>query len=391
MKNSNQLQLLNMRRRTAMKAIHKKRIVILFSDDSTLIFARRMQHVLQKSDPSCTIEMVWYAEENALSQRQMNLHLPQGPSRVLSFTGLEDIIQDPKISAIVTSRIYRPISLALKEPAYLWLAKRPCIIGFLGGLDFFPVQGIAHRKNCDGVFLFPKSAMNDGKSSFEGTQNMWQRLDFGHPSVLVPETVTPEDLSLRSDIYFFTQAISPSTKRARLHLLKILIALAKANPARNVFIKLRHLPNENRTHLHVEKFDYPSLAKHLGPLPTNLRFTDKTMEQALETASLGMTCTSTAALDVVRAGLPCMIYLDYVDAYRDKLVEPMRRLFKASNLVAPLEDILALKHQAPDTQWLEDMFCQRDLGNRTYALIEEFQKRAPSNSTLSDVSAYGSK
>ena len=83
--------------------------------------------------------------------------------------------------------------------------------------------------------------------------------------------------------------------------------------------------------------------------------------------------------------------LDYVDAYRDKLVEPMRRLFKASNLVAPLEDILALKHQAPDTQWLEDMFCQRDLGNRTYALIEEFQKRAPSNSTLSDVSAYGSK
>ena len=117
------------------------------------------------------------------------------------------------------------------------------------------------------------------------------------------------------------------------------------------------------------------LAATLGPLPANLLLTDITMEEALETAALGITCTSTAAMDVLRAGLPCMVYLDFVDAYRDGLVEPMRGLFEGSNLITSTQDVLALNHHTPDPAWMESVFCPRDLGARVLDTVARFHDR----------------
>jgi len=321
-------------------------IVIPFSDDSTLIFARRMRQVLREVNADCPVEMAWYVDENALSDRQMHRLLPEGPERIVNREGG---------------------------------TARPCIIGFLGGLDFFPQNGFTRRRNCDGVFLFPKPAI-EAYYTFkegldEGEKGGWQHVDFGHPAVLRPIPLSDAEKETRRDIYFFTQAISPFTKRARKHVLHAVVALARAHPDRRVFIKLRHLPNENTRHLHRERYPYSDLLEDLGDLPGNLHVTDVDMETALATAAIGITCTSTAALDVVRAGVPCMIYLDYVDYYRDRLAAPMRRLFADSNLIVSLEEMLNLELKAPDPNWLENMFSPPDLGARIIRLVEDFETR----------------
>jgi hypothetical protein len=355
-------------------------IVIPFSDDSTLIFARRMRQVLRKADPECGVEMTWYTEENALSYRQMCTLLPEGPERVVDKKGLRNLLHNPAVRALITSRVYQPISTELKKPDYRNTSARPCIISFLGGLDFFPQDGFMRRRNCDGVFLFPKPAMQEYDALKtrldEPTKNCWQQVDFGHPAVIAPPALPSAELETRRDIYFFPQAISPLTKRARLHVLQAIVALARAHPDRAVYIKLRHLPSENTKHLHREQFPYSDLLEDIGFVPDNLHVTDADMETVLKTAAIGITCTSTAALDVVRAGVPCMIYLDYVDHYRDRLVEPMRRLFAHSNLIVSLEELLHLRLKEPDPDWLEGMFSPPDLGTRVFKMVESFQSRS---------------
>ncbi len=349
-------------------------VVLLFCDDSTLFFALRMREILQAVANPPPIDLVWYIEEDALSYRQITQLLPEGPSRTLGRMELQQLLRSPDILAILTSRVFRPIANALKMPLLRYADNRPCVITFLGGLDFSPERGFQHRADCDGVYLFPRSAIRDYEESVQEWDSGWQEVGFGHPSFLMP-CAPPADLAERRDIYFFTQAISPSSKRGRMHMLRVMVAIARQNPDRKVWIKLRHLPHENRGHLHRERHDYPSLMESMDDLPANLEITACTMDEALETAALGITCTSTAAIDVLRAGIPTMVHLDFVDNYRDPLVAPMRQLFEESNIITSLEDMLHLRARTPDQAWIETMFCARDLGERVLATVDNFHNR----------------
>lgn len=355
-------------------AIAPKPIILPFSDDSTLIFARRMREVLQAHPDAPPVQTAWLSYENAMSYRQLAQLLPEGPDRVLSAKQLEQMVGSEDVLAIVVSRVFGALGNGLRDPLTQHKSGRACVVAFLGGLDFFPETGFERRRYCDGVFLFPRSEI----SRFEALQKAydagWQKIGFGHPSFMMTEK-TSVDLAARKDIYFFAQALSPSTKRGRLHMLRIMAAMARAYPDRTVWIKLRHLPHENRGHLHLERFDYPGLISELPNCPENLKLTAESMEQVLGKAALGITCTSTAAIDLVRAGVPCMVHLDFVDSYRDALVEPMRGLFEKSNLITDLDDMLHLRAHAPDPEWLADMFCTTALTQDVLDTIAEFQDR----------------
>ncbi|MCG7630338.1 hypothetical protein MHM88_21255 [Epibacterium sp. MM17-32] len=352
-------------------------VLLLFSDDSTLFFARRMRACLQASNPDQKVEMGWVVAENALSYRQMAQLLPEGPDLALhGKSAFEDLFLAQSHKAILTSRVYNALGGQLRRTVMHVTADRPCVIAFLGGLDFFPENGYYHRRHCDGVFLFPHSELQVFEQQASTWPNrMWQEVGFGHPAFLTPEPLPANALETRRDIYFFTQALSPSTRRGRMHMLQAMAALARANPDHTVWVKLRHLPDENQQHLHLEKHDYPSLMAALPNRPDNLKITACTMDEALSTAALGITCTSTAAIDVVRSGVPCMVHLDFVDSYLDPLVAPMRKLWSESGLITSLEDMLHRRTQPPNPQWVEHMFCPRDLGTRVLEVVKKFKDR----------------
>jgi len=70
-----------------------------------------------------------------------------------------------------------------------------------------------------------------------------------------------------------------------------------------------------------------------------------------------------------------MVYLDFVDAYRDPLVPPMRKMFQGSGVITSTEDLLNLKPGTLNPQWLEDMFCPDDLGARVLETLDRFHAR----------------
>ncbi|TNJ40940.1 DUF6716 putative glycosyltransferase [Phaeobacter sp. B1627] len=356
---------------------HDRPVLLLFSDDSTLFFALRMRDCLRATDPELKIEMGWVATENALSFRQMEQFLPEGPDMALhGKTAFAGLLGARSHKAILTSRVYSALGAQMRQVVTHVTADRPCVIAFLGGLDFFPENGYFRRRNCDGIFIFPKSEIKVlERQAASWPDRMWQEVGFGHPSFLRPEQPAPGSLATRRDIYFFTQALSPSTRRGRMHMLRAMAAIARANPDHTVWIKLRHLPTENQQHLHLEKHDYPGLVADLPDAPANLKLTACTMDEALATAALGITCTSTAAIDVLRAGVPCMVHLDFVDAYLDPLVKPMRKLFAKSGVITSLDDMLNRRATPPDPDWVADMFCDRDLGTRVLGMLERFNTR----------------
>ncbi|MBD0865853.1 MAG: hypothetical protein GDA36_09755, partial [Rhodobacteraceae bacterium] len=282
-----------------------KRVLIMFSDDSTLFFARQMRNVLVQASSPVEIKIGLFLPEASLSYRQLVQQLPEGIDYFITSESLVNLASSDGFDAILTSRVYRPLSDLLKRPFFRCYANRPCIIAFLGGLDFSPKRGFAHRKNCDGVYILPLKRMMAFRALSEKWGDAgWQEVGFGHPAFLMPIKTTPQPN--HRDIYFFTQAISPRTRKGRLYMLNVMATIARLHPDRNVWIKLRHLPNENRAHLHKERYDYPSLASFLTGIPPNLKFTHCTMEEALRTAGLGITCTSTAAIDTIRSNVPTM-------------------------------------------------------------------------------------
>lgn len=352
--------------------------LIPFCDDSTLIFATAMRHLLVEA--GVKVDLALYEPEAVLSSRQIKAHLPKGDFGMLTADGLKSAATSGQYDAVVTSRIFQSLKTLLALPAFKAMGRRAQIIGFLGGLDFYPERGLRNRQDCDAVYLFPKDAARrfeaDLLAQKDGTAP--QLVGFGHPAFLMPLpqiAKVADTARAEGDIYFFTQAISPSTKRARLHILDMLIAIARANPERKVWIKLRHLPDENTEHLHQERFSYSELLSKQGrKQPKNLKLTACTMAEAVRTASVGITCTSTAAVDLLREGVPTMIYLDYIDNYVDPLARPMRSLFANSGLIKPLEDILRLCHTPPDPNWMANMFCSRDLAQDVVKSVTRLRK-----------------
>lgn len=332
------------------------RILLPALDDTMLMFAASMRRLLV---PLAVPHDIALIEGGPLSDRQRAQHLPEGPDLTLPPAALGDASALSDYDALVVNRQPWPLKRLVQPSRGGTPRDRPVLVVFQSGLDLTPEIGFANRRDVDVTFLTPRSRLDRFRRAFPRAPH--QRVAFGHPTFRRPGPPAPRP-DATEDVYFFTQAISPATLGARLHMLDILIAMARARPDRNVWIKLRHLPEENRDHLHRERWSYPDLlAQHRPDAPSNLRVTDCTIAEAMARAGRGLACTSTAVVDLIRAGIPVQVYTDYVENYLDPLAAPMVELFGQSGLIASLDEVLDGVTRAPAQKWLEDFFCEDDL------------------------------
>jgi hypothetical protein len=59
----------------------------------------------------------------------------------------------------------------------------------------------------------------------------------------------------------------------------------------------------------------------------------------------------------------------------DPLMPPMKALFENSGLITSLEDMLHLRSTPARPEWVDNMFCPDDLGQRVFDLIDRFNAR----------------
>ena len=347
------------------------RLLLPFFDDSSLIFAVFLADMLDDRGHEVVL-CDTAARSGALSARQRATHL--GARAVRTAPSLIPVMDQVKPDAVITSKATPEIKRHLADMSHADRRGGPCWVAFMPGLEFTPETGIRNRIDFDAVF-----------TNTVTHRDLFQRIapprsgrvvSFGHPYFRHPDIWRGPDAAGRpgpGDIVFFPQAISPVTKRGRIHMLRVLDAIARANPDRRVVIKLRHLPGENARHSHRELHAYPDLAKRLrGGVARNVAWASGTMADALSGAACAITCTSTAAMDAIAAGVPTAVHTQYVEAYRDPLSAPMRREFAGSGIDLPLRDLLDLRIPRPDPTWMAERFRGDDLYDELEAIIGRF-------------------
>jgi len=332
------------------------KVLLPFHDDSTLLFAAKLMRFMSAYPIELVPVEVFERPElgTQLSDRQINMLIEGGashqqllPERLTDPTYLETF------DAVIVAKAPTPLRHLLTDPAYRARKNRP---KFPGVPDGYRIHAEAWSGQPKALRYSLVNRTSD-VSAFENVRGResTQHVAVGHPYFLRPAHFRTGEIR---SIYFFVQAISPKTFNGRLHMLRLLVELAKRHPDKSVAIKLRHRPNENLIHVHPEEYSYQWLADNIiGELPENLVFSDVSMDEALADADCCLTCTSTAAMDFISAGLPTMVYLDYVECYADPLNTPMADLFADSNVVSSLEDVLSLNVRKPSPLWIDDNFC----------------------------------
>lgn len=347
------------------------KILLPFYDDSTLLFAAKMKEQLSLAGSSCSTYYMAHTRDAAdISERQMKINLEKGP----------DILADERVisadsvagyDAVIVCKVTKELRALVDESKYMAGNNRPCFIAFQPGLEFTPEKGIHNRRNFDVLFLNNQDDVDKHGASVGGQRRT--QVGWGHPYFMKPTRLLDD---AGGEIYFFAQAISPKSYNGRLHVAEVLKAIALANPERKLVVKLRHLPTENTVHVHKEEYNYPDLFEDLWDVPDNIEFSACSMKEALSRASIAITCTSTAAMDSISAGIPTIVYVDYVENYKDRMATQMRRIFSESGLVLPLKSVLYLDSVKPKKSWLERHFRDHTLFEELQNTVSAFQNSA---------------
>ncbi|PMR73049.1 DUF6716 putative glycosyltransferase [Billgrantia endophytica] len=351
------------------------KVLLPFYDDSTLFFARRMYDGLMAKGVQAVIGHHVSSENYVgISERQRLVSLGDIEPALLDTNFFTPSGGMAEFEAVICCKITKEIR-ALLESDYRLRRNRPCFLAFQPGLEFTPLIGFRNRKQFDAIFL--NNELSRKRYLAEMEVGFQQHVSWGHPYMVKPAHLRQDT---GGDIYFFTQALSPRTFDARHHIVEVLVAMAEAYPERKVVLKLRHLPNENTEHVHKERYDYISLLPN--SLPSNLVYSDCSMVEALESASIAMTCTSTAAMDAISAGLPTMVYLDYVENYLDPMMYPMRKLMGGSGVLSSLTQVLNLDAKHAESTWVEQNFRASDLYDEVLSVISSFKQEGSNQGCL---------
>lgn len=234
------------------------------------------------------------------------------------------------------------------------------MIALWHGLEFTPARGVANRIDFDAVF-FPNERLFD---RFARDARLGQHLSWGFPTRLAPSEWRNRGTG---SISFFAQAISPKRVASRIFVAEAITAMARHHSDRQFVVKLRHLSGENRQHVHKERHPYTDLFE--DP-PENLTFSADSIDVALRETGVGLTCTSTALLDGLSAGVTSVAYTRFPEHYRDPLAEGMREFLHGSGLDLPIEDFLRLRVREPEPEWLRRNLRGPDLLDEFATVIE---------------------
>jgi hypothetical protein len=350
-----------------------KSVLLPFHDDSTLISATKLAEVLTPYDFMPIFALVSGGRRKQISDRQIRDTLNRKPDLVVSHG---------KVASETFLSSFDVVACAKYPPAMVrnWFERRwrfeehrPCFVGTFPGMDFTPTIGIRARRFLDIVCVNSRRDLEHYRSIIPASlQRSQVALQFSPLFYRADDRPAPERRPIRH-VVFFTQSIVPPTLAGRAEMLDLLIRTARANPSVRLTMKLRHLANENRGHSHQEAFAYQMIARHLArPLPTNMFWSAASMRDVLRDADLCITCSSSAGLEAIAAGVPASFFIDFCDADQSALTEGMRAILMGSNLPVSRDDILCLRHREADPAWLRTVLSGPEHVAQLHTAISDF-------------------
>jgi hypothetical protein len=182
-------------------------------------------------------------------------------------------------------------------------------ISLFPGVIFGDIDSISSRMNVDVLLCNNEIDYNIAKSI--------QRVYNLNNDILIygfPTFQKVENFSINRDkTYFFEQVKIPETYNDRFYLIKKLIEYAVNNHKESIYIKPRVSSNEKTVHINkypIEKLLEEYKSKY-QVFPNNLQITYKSIFECFKDMKLGITLSSTVAVEAIYNNLPMAIISDF--------------------------------------------------------------------------------
>lgn len=270
------------------------------------------------------------------------------PSRLvcLPLTGVVERIRRERPDAVLVA-VRGPVAAVLIR-LIAELPDRPVIVTGLPGISIPATRkALAFRRQADLFLLHSRREIRDF-TRLSRVHGWTHRFALASLPFLERRSGEPGDA-----LVFAAQAIVPREREDRLEVLRMLLAAARADPARPVVIKIRARVGEQQTH--AERDSYPELLDELAEqgveIPANLRVSSEPMSSALDRAQGLLTVSSTAVIEAIARGIP-VIVLDTFGV-SDALINPV---FEHSGLFGGEDDVIARRFRTPHPGWLDDNY-----------------------------------
>ena len=265
----------------------------------------------------------------------------------------EQLVSLPLNSVLGTLRHEQPdaVLVALRGPVAAVLIRmiaelphRPVIVTGLPGISIPATRkALAFRRQADLFVLHSRREIREFTV-------MSREYGWTHRFALATLPFVEERTgAVGTDLVFAAQAVVPPVFDDRMRVLELLIAAARADPARRVVVKVRGLAGERQTH--DEQLSYPDLLGRAVDVPANLIVSSAPMSAALDAAQGVMTVSSTAAIEAIARGIP-VIALD-IFGVTGKLINTV---FEGSGLFGGEGAVVRREFRHPEPAWLDDNY-----------------------------------
>ncbi|MDT0411577.1 MULTISPECIES: DUF6716 putative glycosyltransferase [unclassified Streptomyces] len=227
--------------------------------------------------------------------------------REVTANGFVRAMGETEYDVVVLALVGGGVQALVHGLRYAWqeAVKRPVLVtGYVGVVYEKLADGLLLRHGADVVLANSRDDAERFRAVYEGV---------GADSAGVVECALPflqgEPATGDSEgpVVFAVQPSVPERRADRLYLLRRAAQHARLHPGREVLVKLRSRPGEHTTH--IEEQPYQKLARSLD-LPPNCRLEYGHMGTILDTASLLVTVSSTAALEALHRGVPTAVLTD---------------------------------------------------------------------------------
>ncbi|MFG3346701.1 DUF6716 putative glycosyltransferase [Streptomyces sp. NPDC048018] len=244
---------------------------------------------------------------------------------------------------VVLALVGGTVRAMLHGLAELSLDRRPVLVtGYVGVVYEKLADGLLLRHGADVVLANSRHDAERFRAVYEGVGADPDAVVEAALPFLGGAPYAPEPG--RDTLVFAAQPSVPVTRAERVYVLRRLVEHARANPDREVLLKLRSRPGEHTTHL--EEFPYQKLVRDLS-VPPNFRLVYGHMGEVLDRTDLLVTVSSTAALEALHRRIPTAILTDL--GIREALGN---HHFLGSGLLTSFDRLDRGGAPVPDEEWL---------------------------------------
>jgi len=286
--------------------------------------------------------------------------LPTEGQRLAAVDGLPGHLAAPEVvslaelGALVAEQQPDAVFLSLRGPLIRVVIRevvansnrRPVFVSGLPGISIPATRkALAFRSQVDLIVLHSSREIREFTEAAERLKVVQQ---FGLATLpfLRSRAIEPAE---RDEITFAAQAKVPRTRADRIAIIEWLAETARRHPELRVVIKLRAVGDEKQTH--AENYPFDALLTEIEDAPANLVTEFGSMSAHLARAVGLVTVSSTALIEAVALGVPC-IALDDFGVGRGLI----NTVFEDSGLFGSSEDLMSGRFHHPEPEWLDDNY-----------------------------------